>query len=517
MIKSQLATLVEAALKELGVAEKIDFSIDIPRRQGLGDYASNVALLGAKKLKTNPLALADKIAQAIEAKDKGKLIAKTEIAKPGFINFYLADQYVQAQILKIIEQKSDWGKGNQHKGENVILEFVSANPTGPLHVGHGRWAVIGDNIARLLSAVGKNVAKEYYLNDVGNQINKLIASIKAVEEGKPVPEGGYGGAYVKDLANKKIHVVDMLVKEQIKTLTDLGVNFNTWFKESRLHESKKVTAAIKQLTDKKYVYKEKGAVWFKSTEFGDDKDRVLIKENGDTTYFAADVAYHLDKFSRCPGGELIDIWGADHHGYVKRIESAMKALGKPEEKLKIIIGQLVSLYRGNEQIRMSKRTGEMVMLQEVVEEIGKDATRFFFSATDVNSHLDFDLELAKKRTSDNPVYYVQYAHARICSILSKSNKDSGTQNVDLSKLNHPAERKLILKLLSWPDLVEEAAASMHPHRLTEYGKELAAVFHSFYEKCKVLGNPARITLVDASRITLHNVLELLGISAPESM
>ncbi|MFH1576285.1 MAG: arginine--tRNA ligase, partial [Candidatus Margulisiibacteriota bacterium] len=261
-----------------------------------------------------------------------------------------------------------------------------------------------------------------------------------------------------------------------------------------------------------------GAIWFKSQALGDDKNRVLMREDGRPTYFAADIAYHLNKFER-GFDHLIDIWGTDHHGYLGRLTAALKVLGLPVEKFEIIIGQLVTLYRGNEPVRMSKRTGEMITLQEVIDEIGADAVRFFFSATDVNSHLDFDLELAKKKSQDNPVYYVQYAHARICSILKKSEMRNAKseQGIDLSELNHPAERALMFKLLTWPDLVVEAARLRHPHRITEYGKELATVFHSFYEQCRVLGNPARLALVNASRITLRNVLKLLGINAPEAM
>jgi arginyl-tRNA synthetase len=280
--------------------------------------------------------------------------------------------------------------------------------------------------------------------------------------------------------------------------------------------------AVEKLHDLRKTFEEGGAIWFKSQEMGDDKNRVLIREDGAPTYFAADIAYHLDKFSR-GYGKLINIWGTDHHGYVGRLKAALGVIGLPAEKLEIIIGQLVTLYRGNEPVRMSKRSGEMVTLQEVIDEIGKDATRFFFSATDVNSHLDFDLELAKKQSHENPVYYLQYAHARISSILKKTEdlpagrQGHRPQTTDLSGLTHPAERELMLKLISWPDVVSAAATLRHPHRVTEYGKELAAVFHSFYEKCRVLGNPARMRLVNASRITLRNVLELLGISAPESM
>ena len=305
-----------------------------------------------------------------------------------------------------------------------------------------------------------------------------------------------------------------ILKEQKQTLENLGVKFKNWFCESDLHKKNKIVNGIKKLSHLGTTFNEGGAVWFRAEDFGDDKNRVLVREDGNPTYFAADIAYHLDKYLR-KYDHIIDIWGTDHHGYVKRLKSAIQALEQPVEKLEIIIGQLVTLFRGKEAIRMSKRSGEMITLQEVVDEIGADATRFFFSATDVNSHLDFDLELAKKKSQDNPVYYVQYAHARICSILKKAEKPKS--RADLSGLVHPAERNLMFKLLSWPDVVSQAAQLRHPHRITEYGKELATCFHSFYEKCKVLGNPARLVLVDASRIVLRNMLELLGVSAPESM
>ncbi len=332
-----------------------------------------------------------------------------------------------------------------------------------------------------------------------------------------MPENGYGGAYIKEVkGNSKEECLASILSEQQATLKQLGVEFTRFFNESDLHAKGEVKEAISRLEKNGKTIVEEGAVWFKSEEMGDDKNRVLVRADGSPTYFAADLAYHLDKYAR-GFDRLIDIWGTDHHGYVKRVKAAVEAMGLPPEKLEIIIGQLVTLYRGNEPVRMSKRTGEMVTLQEVLDEIGPDATRFFFAASDVNSHLDFDLELAKKQSNDNPVFYVQYAHARICSILKKAGDEGRRTRDDLSSLNEPAERELMLKLLAWPDVVNGAARLRQPHKVTEYGKELATVFHHFYEKCRVIGNPARLLLVDASRITLRNVLELLGIKAPEAM
>jgi len=516
MAKIKIGSFLDAALDKLGLQEKLDYRIDIPPRKELGDYASNVAILCGRKFSRPPLPLAQEIASRIKEQDQGKVFSKIVVAEPGFLNFSLTDDFLQKELVNVLKLDHDWGRSEGGKGERVLVEFVSANPTGPLHVGHGRWAVIGDAIGRLLEAVGCRVEREFYVNNIGKQVDLLIESVQAARQGREIPEGGYGGAYIKDVKGKtQEEILNNLIQQQKKTLKELRVEFARWFYESELHEGKKVKMAVEKLHERRKTFEEEGAIWFKSQEHGDDKNRVLIREDGNPTYFAADVAYHLDKFLR-GYDHLIDIWGTDHHGYVMRLKSAMDALGQPVEKLEIIIGQLVTLYRGKDPVRMSKRTGEMITLQEVIDEIGSDATRFFFSATDVNSHLDFDLELAKKKSQENPVYYVQYAHARICSILKKTT-DHGPQTIDLASLTHPAERELMFKLQTWPDVVAEAARLRHPHRITEYGKELATVFHSFYEKCRVLGNPARLVLVKASRITLRNVLELLGISAPESM
>jgi arginyl-tRNA synthetase len=520
MFQSKIEALIESALTKLGVPEKVEFKVDASPRKEFGDFASNAAIPLARKLARNPLDIAQQIVKLIETADQGNTFSKIEVVKPGFINCFIKDDLVQGSIREIITQDQRWGMGYGGKGERILLEFVSANPTGPLHVGHGRWAVIGDCIGRLLKAAGFKVETEFYVNNIGNQVEKLWESVEAARAGKPTPENGYGGAYIKDVkGGNKEEVIDHILTEQKETLGKLGVHFDRFFNESELHKKGEVKEAILRLEKNHKTIIEEGAIWFKSQEMGDDKNRVLVRADGNSTYFAADLAYHLDKFSR--GFDLlINIWGTDHHGYVKRLKAAVEAMGLPADKLEIIIGQLVTLYRGNEPVRMSKRTGEMVSLLEVIDETGANATRFFFAATDVNSHLDFDLELAKKKSSDNPVYYLQYGHARICSILSKD-PELATRDTrlatDLSGLTEPVERELMMKLLAWPRLVEDAARLRHPHRLTEYGKELAIVFHKFYEQCRVLGNPARLTLVDASRITLRNVLELLGITAPESM
>ncbi|MCU0641527.1 MAG: arginine--tRNA ligase [Candidatus Margulisbacteria bacterium] len=508
----RLEALVAAALSELGVTDLKGVKIDLSPRRELGDYATNAAIVSARKLSRQPLELAAELA----ARVRSDMFDRVEVAKPGFLNFFLNEKFIQQSVAGIIAQDKEWGRGTKDEGR-ILLEFVSANPTGPLHVGHGRWAVVGDAIARLLRTAGYAVETEFYVNNIGNQVDKLWASVQAARAGQPVPENGYGGAYIKEVkGNSKEECLASILSEQQATLKQLGVEFTRFFNESDLHAKGEVKEAISRLEKNGKTIVEEGAVWFKSEEMGDDKNRVLVRADGSPTYFAADLAYHLDKYAR-GFDRLIDIWGTDHHGYVKRVKAAVEAMGLPPEKLEIIIGQLVTLYRGNEPVRMSKRTGEMVTLQEVLDEIGPDATRFFFAASDVNSHLDFDLELAKKQSNDNPVFYVQYAHARICSILKKAGDEGRRTRDDLSSLNEPAERELMLKLLAWPDVVNGAARLRQPHKVTEYGKELATVFHHFYEKCRVIGNPARLLLVDASRITLRNVLELLGIKAPEAM
>ena len=512
MLKRQISSLVQSALKQLKIVQAPEIKVDIPRQKNLGDYSTNIALILAKKSGQNPRELATKLVEALNKLNKQKVFQKIELAGPGFINFFFSDEYLQKTILEVKKQDNDWGRVTGDPRQKILMEYVSANPTGPLHVGHGRWAVVGDAIARILKAAGHKVTTEFYVNNIGNQVDKLEASVLARREGKDIPENGYGGGYIKDVPGEsREEMLEFLLREQKEALKALKVEFDSWFMESTLHDKNEVEAAVKILKEKDLTFAKDGALWFKATQFGDDKDRVLIREDGRPTYFAADLAYHYDKYKR-GFDHLINIWGTDHHGYVKRIKQAVGAMGFEQDKLEVIIGQLVALYRGKEKVRMSKRTGEMITLQEVIDEIGADATRFFFSATDANSHLDFDLELAKKKSNDNPVYYVQYAHARICSILAKCKME----NVEC-RIEHEAERALALKILSLPDIIEEAAKYRLPHRLTEYSKELAGVFHCFYEKCKVVGNPSRIFLADCCRITIKNVLQFLAISAPESM
>lgn len=516
MLQQKLEELFALALDKSGLSGQFRYKIEVAPRPELGDYACNLAIIAAKKLARNPLEIAQLLAAKLIEVDQCKILDKVEVASPGFINLFFTQDFLSQGLNEAIKADQSWGRSSPQKSAKILLEFVSANPTGPLHVGHGRWAVVGDVLTRLLQAAGHQVAKEFYVNNVGNQVEKLWQSVVAVRKGEPVPEGGYGGVYIKDVQGDSLpKVLAVLLQEQKETLQKIGVNFDRFYFESELQQNNLVSQAIDELSKRGKTFQEEGALWFRSQEYGDDKNRVLVRADGQPTYFASDIAYHLEKFKR-GFGRLINIWGTDHHGYLKRLQAAMQALGQPAQNLEIIIGQLVALYRGKELIRMSKRTGEMITLQEVVEDIGSDAVRFFFAATDVNSHLDFDLELAKKQSNDNPVYYVQYAHARICSIFRKAAGATPLTGQPKEPISQ-AERQLMLKLLAYPDVIRIAAELRQPHRLTEYAKEIANTFHHFYEKCRVLGNPDRLRLVDASRITLRNVLELLGISAPEAM
>jgi len=531
-MKDKISSVIKRAFNGEIPAE---ITVEKPNNPSFGDYSTNIAMKLSKSMKKAPADIAGELVDKISAVDKGNLFSDVGSVK-GFVNFTLSGKALRKELSEIIKLSGRYGRSTLGRGKKVLIEFVSANPTGPLHVGHGRWAVIGDAIAGVLEAAGYRVEREFYVNDVGRQIDLLCRSVIARAQGVEVPEGGYGGEYVRDLA---VELRDRLKskelgKELIKkvlsghkaVLSKLNVKFDSWFHESSLYKNKSVDSLLKALENKKLTYKEDGALWFRSESFGDDKNRVLIREDGVPTYFTADIAYHDDKFRR-GYDTLIDVWGSDHHGYVSRVRAAMKALGHDDSRLKIIIGQLVSLFRGGAQVRMSKRAGEMITLEEVVDEIGPDATRFFFLLQSPDSGLDFDLELAKKHSSDNPVYYVQYAHARISSILREAGKagfkaESLVKKADLGLLKEPAEFDLIKKLIAYPDEISDSAKSLLPHRLIAYSRELATQFHNFYHKLRVICDDravasARIALVCATRIVLKNVLELLRISAPESM
>lgn len=531
-------TLPEAALP--------DFVIETPKDEKNGDFSTNLAMQLTRILRQNPRKIAEAIADGI---DLPGLVERVEIAGPGFINFYLVPGWLNRVLPAIQEEDADYGKSNAGGGERVQVEFVSANPTGLLHMGNARGGALGDTLAAVLNEAGYVCDKEYYINDAGNQVENLGKSVEARyfellgRDDYQIPEDGYHGKDIIATAQRLLDekgesLVDLpeaerrelmknyALKEKVAgirgSLENFGVVFDNWFSEQSLHDAGSVHEVVDILREKGVVYEKDGAQWLRATDWGEEKDEVLVRSNGTPTYFAADIAYHRDKFER-GYKRLINIWGADHHGHVARLKGAMTALGYDGDDITVILMQLVRLYRGGEIVKMSKRSGKYVTLDELIEEVGKEAARFFFIMRSPDSALDFDLDLAKAESSDNPVYYVQYAHARICSILSVAGVDTPkAADVDLSLLTEENERVLIRKLAEWPQEVADAARELAPYHLAYYAKELANAFHSFYNSCKVLTDDARLrdarlALVDCTRITLRNVLTLLGLSAPERM
>lgn len=482
-------------------------------RGSFGDYSTNVAL----QLK--------KPADEIIPKLKSDLLERAEAAGPGFINFFLAKSFLQKQIGEILGQKEKYGQVKIGKGQKVNIEFISANPTGPLTLGNGRGGFCGDALASVLAQAGYQVKREYYINNTGEQIRKLGHSVIGGSEVV------YRGSYIDDL-RKKISVGDpektgeaaakIILERMIEPAVDkMGVKFDTWFSEKSLYQKKEVDKSLDFLKKKKLTYESEGALWFKSTQFGDDKDRVLIKANGEKTYLASDVAYLKNKIKR-GFDKIIVFLGADHYGYVARIKAAAEALGFDRRKIEAIIMQLVRLIDGGKEIRMSKRTGIYVTIDELIDEVGLDVARFFFLSRSTDSHLNFDLGLAKEQSEKNPVYYIQYAHARICSILAKSKIKTDRSKADYKLLCHPAELNLIKQLLRLPEIIEDTAGDYQVQRLPQYAVDVATAFHQFYRDCQVLsGNvhlaQARLALVSATKIVLKNTLSLMGISAPEKM
>ncbi len=556
MMKNKIITLIEKAVKScvkkklLGVVDLPYIEVEVPANHDHGDYASNVALILASPSKQNPR----KIAEIIQANliDAEKIIEKTQIAGPGFLNFFVKDDVWRKSLQNIEKQKEKYGLINIGSGKKVQVEFVSANPTGPLHIGHARGAVVGDVITNLLTAAGYKVSKEYYINDAGNQMNNLGKSVllryrELLGEKIEFPETCYRGDYIKEIAgdiikkegNKYLTAINeeetiryftsfagrIIMNEIIKDLTDFGVIFDEYFSEQKLYDNNSVTKLLESLKKKGFVYSDGETLWFKTTAFDDEKDRVVIRKNGEPTYFAADIAYHQNKFSR--GFEtIIDIWGADHHGYMPRLFAGIQALGHDKNSLKIILVQLVNLLRDGTPVAMSTRSGEFVTLREVLDEVGKDAARYNFLMRRSDSHLDFDLELAKRQVSENPVYYVQYAHARICSILNMARERNislpGYADIETALLNEPDEKVLIKLMARFPEIIEGAAKTLEPHRIAFYLNELAGVFHSYYNKNKVISEndtltAARLLLVKTIGIVLRNALKILGVSAPEKM
>lgn len=569
-IRESLESVLYQALKaaveagELPLNEIPQPSLERPREEGHGDWACTIAMRLAKAAHMNPRAIAQAI---VDHLPENNLVESFEIAGPGFINLTLTNASFQAVVSEARQQGSDFGKSELSEPRKVNLEYVSANPTGPMHVGHGRWAALGDAIARVMRHAGYSVDEEFYINDQGNQMNVFGNSVavryqQLLGQDVEMPEACYGGAYIKDIAQAIIDTdgdkwldadederlvnfrergYAMMLDSVKNTLSTFGNNFDTWFSERSLFVAgedgeTKQQRAFDVMNEKGLLFEAEGATFFRSTDYGDDKDRVLVKANGDLTYFMSDVAYHYDKMQR-GYDHLIDIWGADHHGYIQRCKAMMAAWGYPDA-LEVVLGQLVNLLRDGEPVRMSKRTGEMVTFQELIDEVGVDATRYLMLSKSADQAIDFDIEVAKKQDSSNPVYYVQYAHARICSILRKAGEargmnvesagieeivaELGLDGIDLSPLAHESELALMRKMADFSDLVSGAARDRAPFRLTHYAQELAGLFHSFYGNCHVLGEEecvekARLALVDSARIVLALSLDLLGVSAPERM
>ena len=552
-IKELLAAAVvraAAAAMDEGILPKAELPevlLETPPEKSFGDYATNFAMQAARSLKANPR----KIAEAVIARLEMPWLDRAQIAGPGFINFYLKQEWLYALLQEILDQGEVYGNTTAGQRQKVQVEFVSANPTGPLHVGHGRGAAFGSALANLMQAAGYDVQKEFYINDAGNQIDNLAASVEArylelLGQAVSFPEDGYHG---KDIVETAQRIIDnagsrylmmspadrrevfkqIALDEKLLALREdlesFGVTFDEWFSERSLFEDDAVAAACRQLREKGHAYDKDGAFWLRSTDFGDDKDRVIIRDNGIPTYFASDIAYHDNKFRR--GFEtVINIWGADHHGYIPRMKAAVAALGYDPARLEVLVLQMVSLYQGGELVKMSKRTGQGVTLTELIEEVGRDAARYFFIMRSLDSQLDFDLDLAKSHSNDNPVYYVQYAHARIASIFRQMAEagivfDSGAK-AELCRLSTPFEQDLIRKLGDYPEEVSAAARDRAPHRIARFAHELAGLFHSFYNGCRVLGvepelTMARLALVAATQRVLKHALSILGVDAPEKM
>jgi arginyl-tRNA synthetase len=553
MIK-QLKDLIEKTFENIrknNFISAIQFpeshQISIPKSPLHGDYATNIALILAPLAGKKPREIAQLFLDILK---DNSLFDKIEIAGPGFINFFISKKFWQEKLYEIVNLKGD-NITDTGAGKKALVEFVSANPTGPLHVGHGRGAAVGDSLARILKAVGYDARTEYYINDVGNQMNILGSSVylrykELLGETIEFPDNYYKGSYIKDIAGEVIEsdglkykdvpledclfffrqkAIDNIMQGIKQDLFDFNVHFTNWFSERTLHDSGFVQDSIDHLIKTDFIYEDDGALWFKSSAFGDEKDRVIKKSDGNLTYFAADIAYHRNKIER--GFDLlVDIWGSDHHGYIPRVRAVIEALGKDKEKLQVLLVQFVTLFEGGVQKSMSTRSGEFVTLRELLDEVGKDATRFMFLTRKCDSHLDFDLELAKKQTQENPVYYVQYAHARLCSVfrnaLEKGIDANEIKNVDTSLFSEEDDIIIIKKLNHFFTVVEESALSLEPHRISHYLTDLAGIFHNYYTKnrflCEDAGlTNARLFLAVACKTILLRGLKLLGVDAPEKM
>ena len=546
-MSDQLRTELERIATHLG-GEGVAFVLERPREDAHGDWATNLAMVLAKVQKQKPRDVAAKVIAELAL--PAGVVARTEIAGPGFINFWLGKEQLANDLATIVEAGERYGRHAFGAGRKVNIEFVSANPTGPLHVGHGRGAALGDGIAALLEWTGHAVTREFYINDAGVQIDKLARSLWArVQEAAGrkggIPEGGYHGSYLAEAAARILEVegrafadlaeadgvarcralaLRMMREEQDGDLREFGVVFKVMTSEQALYDGGKVEAGLTLLDSRKLTFKQDGALWLRTTDFGDDKDRVLRKSDGSLTYLVPDIAYHVDKHER-GFDQAIDVWGADHHGYIPRMRAVLKALGYPDGFFDVALVQLVKVVRGGEEVKMSKRSGEFVTLRDLFEEVGVDAARYFFLMRRGESHLIFDVDLAKSQTDENPVFYVQMAHARMSGIFRVAGREPesvSAAGTDITALAAPQDQDLLKKLTAFPELVAGAARAREPHRVTAYLEELARLAHNWYHHCRVLGEApaveqARLALARATRIVLANGLSLLGLTAPDRM
>ena len=582
-MKDQLQDLIKKCIQDLiskGILIEMppNVRLDHTKDNSHGDYATNIALMLSKQAKMKPVDLAKIIVDQLE---ESSFINKIEIAGPGFINFFISDESSSSVVSEIIDQGALYGSSEIGQGKKVLLEYVSANPTGPLHVGHGRGAAYGATISNLLRAVGFKVDNEYYVNDAGRQMDILAVSIylrylSLCGENLRFPDNGYQGQYIKDIAqviyessgeefykkldlifanvskdgseggDKESHIDGLIENSKsilgdsfraifqvgiesilggIKSdLSEFGVVFEKWFSEQSLIDNGLSESCISKLKESQKVYEKDGALWFKTTNYGDEKDRVVVRDNGNHTYFASDIAYHFDKFER-GYDKIINVWGADHHGYISRVKASIDALGHSPDKLEILLVQFANLYRGGSKVQMSTRSGSFVTLEDLRKEVGNDAARFFYILRKSEQHMDFDLDLAKSKTNENPVYYIQYAHARICSVFRQANEkemEVDHSQANLSLLTEGIEKNIIKELSRYKSVLESSAIQYEPHQLAYYLRDLSTHFHSYYNACKFIVEDkhltqARLSLIHATRQILINGLSILGVSAPESM
>ncbi|TOY72559.1 arginine--tRNA ligase [Staphylococcus pseudintermedius] len=546
-VKQTLIQEIEKSIQQANIVESIpEIKIEIPKDTKNGDYATNIAMVLTKLAKRNPREIAQLIVDHLDT--EAAHVKKIDIAGPGFINFYLDSSYLNAVIDQALELDTQFGRVAESKNKKILVEYVSANPTGDLHIGHARNAAVGDTLCNILDAAGYDVTREYYINDAGNQITNLAKSIEArylqhSGQKAEMPADGYHGQDIKnigaDLAEKQPNLMDLSDDERLKTFRQLGVDyemaklkqdladfnihFDNWFSETSLYEKGEIKAVLERMKENGYTYEQDGATWLRTTDFKDDKDRVLIKKDGTYTYFLPDIAYHYDKFQR-GNDNLINLFGADHHGYINRLKASLETFGVDSDRLEIQIMQMVRLMQDGEEVKMSKRTGNAITLREIMDEVGIDAARYFLTMRSADTHFDFDMALAKEQSQDNPVYYAQYAHARICSILRQA-EAQGYQvekGADYQTITNDKAIELLKKVAEFEPMIEGAAEARAPHRVTNYIQDLAAHFHKFYNAEKVLTEDqaktkAHLALIDAVRITLRNALQLVGVTAPEQM